>query len=93
MAGRDATDPQLLVALWLYACTRGIGSSRGLAKAKCMALWCALAYNILHFGAALLGYSGFDSAVYRNLNAERHFPQENATLHNLNMATFESKPL
>jgi transposase len=25
-AGRDATDPRLL-ALWLYACTRGIGSA------------------------------------------------------------------
>jgi transposase len=32
MAGRDATDPQLLVALWLYACTRGIGSARELAR-------------------------------------------------------------
>jgi hypothetical protein len=26
---------------------------RGLTKAKCVALWCALAYNLLHFGAAL----------------------------------------
>ena len=32
MAGRDATDPQLLVALWLYACTRGIGSAREVAR-------------------------------------------------------------
>jgi len=31
-AGRDATDPQLLVALWLYACVRGIGSARELAR-------------------------------------------------------------
>jgi len=38
-------------------------------------------------------YSGFDSAVYRNLNAEWHFPQENDPLHDLNMATRESKPL
>ncbi len=30
-AGRDATDPQLLVGLWLYACIRGIGSARELA--------------------------------------------------------------
>ena len=30
--GRDATDPQLLVALWLYACFRGIGSARELAR-------------------------------------------------------------
>lgn len=27
---------------------------RGLKKAKCIALWCALAYNIMHFGAALI---------------------------------------
>ena len=31
-AGRDATDPQLLVALWLYACIRGIGSGREVAR-------------------------------------------------------------
>jgi len=30
--GRDATDPQLLLALWLYACIRGIGSARELAR-------------------------------------------------------------
>jgi len=30
--GRDATDPQLLVSLWLYACVRGIGSARELAR-------------------------------------------------------------
>jgi hypothetical protein len=28
---------------------------RGLNKIKCVALWCALAYNILHFSRALLG--------------------------------------
>jgi len=27
---------------------------RGLKKAKCIALWCALAYNIMHFGVALI---------------------------------------
>ena len=32
VAGRDATDPRLLVALWLYACVRGIGSARELAR-------------------------------------------------------------
>jgi transposase len=32
VAGRDATDPALLVSLWLYACVRGIGSARELAK-------------------------------------------------------------
>lgn len=31
-AGRDATDPRLLVALWLYAATQGIGSARELAR-------------------------------------------------------------
>ena len=33
VAGRDATDPELLVALWLYGCMRGIGSARELAAA------------------------------------------------------------
>lgn len=32
VAGRDATDPALLVGLWLYACIRGIGSARELAR-------------------------------------------------------------
>jgi transposase len=32
VAGRDATDPALLVGLWLYACTRGVGSARELAR-------------------------------------------------------------
>src|SRR5271170_6294631 len=31
-AGRDATDPRLLVGLWLYGCVRGIGSARELAR-------------------------------------------------------------
>src|ERR1700675_4019756 len=31
-AGRDATDPQLLVALWLYGCTCGIGSAGEVAR-------------------------------------------------------------
>ncbi len=32
VAGRDATDPRLLVALWLFGCIRGIGSARELAR-------------------------------------------------------------
>lgn len=32
VAGRDSTDPSLLVALWLYGCIRGIGSARELAR-------------------------------------------------------------
>jgi transposase len=32
VAGRDATDPKLLVALWLYATTQGVGSARELAR-------------------------------------------------------------
>ena len=45
--------------------------------------------------ANLIGrfYSGFDSALYRKLDAKWHFPQENATSHDLKMATCESKPL
>ena len=35
---------------------RGLGrmTVRGLAKARCLALWCALAYNVMHFAQALL---------------------------------------
>src|SRR6476646_1501370 len=32
VCGRDATDPRLQVALWLYAATRGVGSARELAR-------------------------------------------------------------
>jgi transposase len=32
VVGRDCTDPRLLVALWLYAATRGVGSARELAR-------------------------------------------------------------
>ncbi len=32
MVGRDATDPRLLISLWLYGCIRGIGSARELAR-------------------------------------------------------------
>ena len=32
VSGRDATDPRLLLCLWLYACTRGVGSARELAR-------------------------------------------------------------
>lgn len=31
-AGPSSTDPELLVSLWLYACIRGIGSTRELAR-------------------------------------------------------------
>ena len=31
-AGRDHTDPQLLISLWLYAYSRGISSARELAR-------------------------------------------------------------
>ncbi len=30
-------------------------SVRGLAKVRCVVLWSALAYNLLHFGTSLLG--------------------------------------
>ena len=31
-AGQSATDPELLMSLWLYGCIRGIGSARELAR-------------------------------------------------------------
>jgi transposase len=53
---RAATSETVNADLRSY---RGLGQMtvRGLAKAQCVALWCALAYNILHFAAALLGSS------------------------------------
>lgn len=32
VCGRDSTDPRLLVGLWLYAITRGVGSARELER-------------------------------------------------------------
>jgi transposase len=32
VCGRDATDPRLLISLWLYAATRGVGSARELNR-------------------------------------------------------------
>jgi hypothetical protein len=51
---RAATSETVNADLRSY---RGLGqiTVRGLAKAQCVALWCALAYNILHFAATLLG--------------------------------------
>jgi len=34
--------------------------ARGLPKKKWVALWCALAYNVMHFGAALLQTASCD---------------------------------
>jgi transposase len=31
-AGREHTDPQVLISLWLYACSRGISSAREVAR-------------------------------------------------------------
>src|SRR5256885_1076145 len=31
-AGRDATDPRLLIALWVYATLEGVGSARELGR-------------------------------------------------------------
>ena len=50
---RAATSETVNADLRTY---RGLGpiNVRGLSKARCVALWCALAYNVLHFGRALL---------------------------------------
>jgi hypothetical protein len=43
-------------------CYRGLTQTtvRGLPKIKCVILWCALAYNVMHFGAALLKTASCD---------------------------------
>jgi hypothetical protein len=50
---RAATSETVNVDLRTY---RGLSQMtvRGLAKARCVALWCALAYNVMHFANALL---------------------------------------
>jgi len=50
---RGATSETLNADLRTY---RGLGrlTVRGLAKLRCVALWCALAYNIMHFATELL---------------------------------------
>src|SRR6266478_4803224 len=32
IAGRDATDPKILLCLWLYALSRGVASAREVAR-------------------------------------------------------------
>jgi hypothetical protein len=51
--GRAATSETVNADLRTY---RGLDRFlvRGLAKVKCVALWSALAYNLMHFGKALL---------------------------------------
>jgi hypothetical protein len=50
---RAATSETINADLRTY---RGLGRIlvRGLAKARCVALWCALAYNVMHFAPVLL---------------------------------------
>jgi hypothetical protein len=50
---RGATSETINADLRTY---RGLGrlTVRGLAKIRCVALWCALAYNIIHFATVLL---------------------------------------
>ncbi len=50
---RGATSETLNADLRTFR-GRGRITVRGLAKIRCVALWCALAYNIVHLGAALL---------------------------------------
>jgi hypothetical protein len=52
-----------------------------------------IAFSTVELWTFAADYSGFDSALYRNHDAKWHFPQENATSHDLQMATRESKPL
>ena len=50
---RAATSETANAELRTY---RGLGplTVRGLDKVKCVAMWCALAYNLTHFSKALL---------------------------------------
>ena len=50
---RAATSETVNADLRTY---RGLAplTVRGLSKIKCVALWCALAYNVMHFSKAFL---------------------------------------
>jgi hypothetical protein len=50
-------------------------------------------HPMLCVGSLAACYSGFDSAFYKKLDAERHVSQENATFHDFKRSTVESKPL
>jgi hypothetical protein len=52
-----------------------------------------LVRNQAFLRSPLSRYSIFDSALYRNRDAERLFPQEKAALHDLQTSTCESKML
>jgi hypothetical protein len=49
--------------------------------------------SLLELPAPLCGYSIFDSALFRNVEAEWLFSQEKATLHRAAMSICESKML
>jgi len=51
---RAATSQNVNADLGSY---RGLSqfTVRGMSKIRCVALWCALAYNVMHFAHALLG--------------------------------------
>ena len=51
-SGRRRAKPSTLTCEVIAGLTQI--TVRGLKKAKCVALWCALAYNVLHFATALL---------------------------------------
>jgi transposase len=64
--GRDATDPRLLLALWVYATVDGVGSARRLAK-LCDPKFGPLAYRWL-CGGVTLNYHTLSS--FRSQNAD-----------------------
>jgi hypothetical protein len=88
-ASLDGKVIQAAVAFWphyapssLLFQSQNISLNRGLTVVESGCNFAASCHN-----------SGFDSALYRKVEAKWHFSQENATSHDLQMATYESKPL
>ena len=83
--GRAATDPRLLVALWLYAATRGIGNGRELAR-LCE---CHDAYRWLRGGVSLNYHTLTDFRVGHAAALDELFTQVLAVLMHRGLVSVE----
>ena len=81
VVGRDATDPKLLVALWLYGCVRGIGSARELAR-RCQE---SAAFRWLCGGVSVNHHSLSDFRVQHGEALDELFTQVIASLMDKNV--------
>jgi len=69
---------------------------RGLAKAKCVALWCAMAYNVMHFGRRCCNEASSenqnDVAGELSLETPAHVPRIGSTDHKYDQRRCAGRP-